>query len=86
MALVSLAPWLRVKRGLARTFQINTLFPELDPLEAVTLAVCERLGVAGNWWRPVPALPHGSYLSTPRRQLAHSRVSLRCAVGLADVR
>ncbi len=54
-AITSLAPWLRVKRGLARTFQINTLFPELDPLEAVTLAVCERLGVAGNWWRPVPA-------------------------------
>ena len=53
--ITALAPDLRVKRGLARTFQINTLFPELDPLEAVTLAVCERLGVAGNWWRPVPA-------------------------------
>ena len=38
----------RVKRGLARTFQINTLFPDLTPLEAVTLAVCERLGVAGS--------------------------------------
>ena len=41
----------RVKRGLARTFQINTLFPDLEPLEAVTLAVCERLGVANVWWR-----------------------------------
>jgi branched-chain amino acid transport system ATP-binding protein len=54
-AITALTPDLRVKRGLARTFQINTLFPELDPLEAVTLAVCERLGVAGNFWRPVPA-------------------------------
>jgi ABC-type branched-subunit amino acid transport system ATPase component len=54
-AITTLAPELRVKRGLARTFQINTLFPELDPLEAATLVVCERLGVAGNWWRPVPA-------------------------------
>jgi len=53
--ITALAPDLRVKRGLARTFQINTLFPELDPLEAVTLVVFERLGVAGNWWRPVPA-------------------------------
>jgi branched-chain amino acid transport system ATP-binding protein len=44
----------RVKRGLARTFQINTLFPELEPLEAVTLAVCERLGLAGVWWRRLP--------------------------------
>ena len=26
----------RVRRGLARTFQINTLFPQLTPLEAVT--------------------------------------------------
>ncbi len=41
----------RVKRGLARTFQINTLFADLEPLEAVTLAICEREGVAGVWWR-----------------------------------
>jgi branched-chain amino acid transport system ATP-binding protein len=53
--ITTLAPHLRVKRGLARTFQINTLFPELDPLEAVTLAVCQRCGTAGNFWRPVPA-------------------------------
>ena len=46
----------RVKRGLVRTFQINTLFPGLEPLEAVTLAVCERkLGVANNWWRGLGA-------------------------------
>ena len=35
-------PDARVKRGLVRTFQINTLFPHLTALEAVTLAVCER--------------------------------------------
>ena len=46
-----LEPDQRVKRGLVRTFQINTLFPDLTPLEAVTLAVCERRGVAANWWR-----------------------------------
>ncbi len=46
-----LAPNLRVKRGLARTFQINSLFPALTPLEAVTLAVCERHGDAAVWWR-----------------------------------
>ena len=39
----------RVKRGLSRTFQINTLFPDLTPLEAVTLAVCERRGLGGAW-------------------------------------
>jgi branched-chain amino acid transport system ATP-binding protein len=46
-----LDPDRRVKRGLARTFQINALFPALTPLEAVTLAVCERLGLAGDWRR-----------------------------------
>jgi branched-chain amino acid transport system ATP-binding protein len=46
-----LDPDRRVKRGLARTFQINALFPALTPLEAVTLAVCERLGLAGSWHR-----------------------------------
>jgi branched-chain amino acid transport system ATP-binding protein len=49
--ITALRPEQRVKRGLARTFQINTLFPDLEPLEAVTLAVCERLGVANVWWR-----------------------------------
>jgi branched-chain amino acid transport system ATP-binding protein len=43
------APHRRVKRGLARTFQINTLFPALTPLEAVTLAVCQRRGEADHW-------------------------------------
>jgi branched-chain amino acid transport system ATP-binding protein len=46
-----LPPEQRVRRGLARTFQINTLFPRLSPLESVTLAVCERREVAPTWWR-----------------------------------
>ncbi len=49
--ITALAPEQRVKRGLARTFQINALFAGLEPLEAVTLAVCERLNVANTWWR-----------------------------------
>ena len=42
--ITALKPDERVKRGLVRTFQINTLFPHLNALEAVTLAVCERRG------------------------------------------
>ncbi|HVA14443.1 MAG TPA: ABC transporter ATP-binding protein [Stellaceae bacterium] len=42
----------RVKRGLARTFQINQLFRALTVLENVTLAVSERHGVAGDFFRP----------------------------------
>jgi ABC-type branched-subunit amino acid transport system ATPase component len=43
----------RVKRGLARTFQINRLFAEMSVLESVTLAVCERRGIGARWWNPV---------------------------------
>ena len=52
--ITGLEPAMRVKRGLVRTFQINTLFPNLSALEAVTLAVCERRGEAGTWWRSLP--------------------------------
>jgi branched-chain amino acid transport system ATP-binding protein len=48
---------LRVRRGLARTFQVNQLFPEIPPEEAVTFAVAERLGLGGTWWRPIRRLP-----------------------------
>ena len=41
----------RVKRGLTRTFQINTLFPGLTVLESVLLAVLERRGLAARWLR-----------------------------------
>ena len=53
--ITALKPEERVKCGLVRTFQINTLFPHLSALEAVTLAVCERRGYAGSWWEKLPA-------------------------------
>jgi branched-chain amino acid transport system ATP-binding protein len=43
----------RVKRGLARTFQISALFRRLSVLENVALAIAERDGVAGGLLRPV---------------------------------
>ena len=52
--ITALRPDARVKRGLARTFQINTLFAQLTALESVTLAVLEREGQARNWWRSLP--------------------------------
>jgi branched-chain amino acid transport system ATP-binding protein len=52
--ITSLRPDARVKKGLARTFQINTLFPQLSALESVTLAILERDGHAHNWWRGLP--------------------------------
>jgi branched-chain amino acid transport system ATP-binding protein len=46
----------RARQGLARTFQINTLFPSLTPLSSIVLAICERDGLASTWWRPLRRL------------------------------
>ncbi|MFD1557298.1 ABC transporter ATP-binding protein [Paraburkholderia silviterrae] len=46
-------PQQRVRHGLVRTFQINTLFPTLNPLESVVLALCQREGQARPSWRSV---------------------------------
>jgi branched-chain amino acid transport system ATP-binding protein len=51
--ITGLAQHARVKRGMTRTFQINTLFPGLTALESVVLACCERGGRGGVWWRTV---------------------------------
>ena len=53
--ITTLAPDQRVRRGLVRTYQINSLFPHLTALETVTLAVCERRHIAQNWWRQLTA-------------------------------
>jgi ABC-type branched-subunit amino acid transport system ATPase component len=51
--ITGLAPYQRVRRGMARTFQINQLFLDLTPLETIGLAVSERLGLGSDWWRLV---------------------------------
>ena len=51
--ITALAAHHRVQRGLARTFQINQLFLDLTPLETVGLAISERMGSGGQWWRLV---------------------------------
>ncbi len=85
-----LRPEQRVKRGLARTFQINALFPSLCALEAVTLAVCERRGQGGNWWRALhtyrdaaeeafailTSLRLGEHCYRPTRELPYGRQRL----------
>ncbi len=45
----------RTKRGVARTFQINTLFAGLSVIENLYLAVSERLGLAAGLFRPAGA-------------------------------
>ena len=46
----------RVRRGLGRTFQINTLFKKMTVLDNVALGGAERLKVADQIWQPARAL------------------------------
>jgi ABC-type branched-subunit amino acid transport system ATPase component len=64
----------RVKRGLARTFQISALFRRLTVLENVTLAIAEREGVAGDFIKPA-----GAY-----RSVIEEACALLESLGLAD--
>lgn len=41
----------RVKQGLVRTFQVNSLFGSLSVLENILLAVCEHRGAGGQVFR-----------------------------------
>jgi branched-chain amino acid transport system ATP-binding protein len=94
-----LAPEQRVRRGLARTYQINSLFPHLTALESVTLAVCERRRVAQTWWRRLTAyreeieeahqilaaLMLGAVCHRPARELAYGQQRLlEIALALAS--
>ena len=47
----------RVRRGLARTFQINQLFATFTPEETIALAVARRRGLARRMLRPLGRLP-----------------------------
>jgi len=71
--ITGLAQHERVKRGMTRTFQINTLFAGLTVLESVTLAVCERKGRAGIWHRTVAR----------QREEADEALALLATLGLA---
>jgi len=51
--ITSLPQHVRVKRGMTRTFQINTLFAGLTVLESVMLAICEREGRHFLWHKTV---------------------------------
>ncbi len=49
--ITGLAVHARVRRGLSRTFQVNQLYPDMTPWETIGLAVSERMGLGGDWWR-----------------------------------
>jgi ABC-type branched-subunit amino acid transport system ATPase component len=67
------SPHARVRRGLARTFQINQLFAELTPLEAVCLAIGERERKGWSMLRPLAA--HTAVVDEAAELLARFRLA-----------
>jgi branched-chain amino acid transport system ATP-binding protein len=64
----------RVRRGLGRTFQINTLFSHLPVLDNVALGIAERRDVARRMWKP--ASSHKEIIDESRELLS--------TLGIAD--
>jgi branched-chain amino acid transport system ATP-binding protein len=64
----------RVKRGIGRTFQINTLFRDLPVLDNVALGIAERRGIAARTWRTASSF----------REVRDESMGLLATLGLAD--
>ena len=73
----------RVKRGLGRTFQINTLFRNLPVLDNVALGIAERTGVSRRMWRA--ASSHKEIVDESRSLLATLGLADDSAVRVADL-
>ena len=69
----SLSQHARVKRGVARTFQINRLFADMTVLESVLLAINERRALGTRWWQPVGA--HADALDEAAQLLTRLRLA-----------
>src|SRR5207247_5052663 len=55
--ITALEPQRRTRLGIARTFQINHLFPDLTPVQSLGLVISERLGTGTAWWRTAGTKP-----------------------------
>ncbi len=88
----------RVRRGMTRTFQVNTLYPGLTVMESIMLAICEREGrtkvwhrsvasqrdVADEAWELLARLRLGDEAGTVTRNLAYGKQRLvEIAIALA---
>jgi branched-chain amino acid transport system ATP-binding protein len=97
--ITSLSQGARIRRGIARTFQVNQLFRGLTVLENVYLAIGERTGACNGLWRSAgreavvtdEALDHLQSLElvadacTPVRELPYGRQRLvEIAIALAQ--
>lgn len=55
--ITQLAPHLRVRKGMVRTFQINQLFHSFTPMQTLGMVLCQHYGYSRRWWQPLGAQP-----------------------------
>ncbi len=69
-----LGQYQRVRAGMTRTFQINTLFNGLTVLDSMLLALCERERLTGHFWSRTP----------PHQALRDEALALLLSLQIAD--
>ena len=81
--ITALLPAQRALRGLARSYQITSVFPEFSVLETVTLAMQAHRGHSFGFWTPMLAQP--ALVEPAMRAIAQAGLSQRCSSKVSEL-
>jgi branched-chain amino acid transport system ATP-binding protein len=81
--ITALLPAQRALRGLARSYQITSVFPEFSVLENVTLAMQAHRGHSFGFWTPMLAQP--ALVEPAMRAIAQAGLSQRCSSKVSEL-
>jgi branched-chain amino acid transport system ATP-binding protein len=81
--ITALLPAQRALRGLARSYQITSVFPEFSVLENVTLAMQAHRGHSFGFWTPMLAQP--ALVGPAVRAIAQAGLSQRCTSKVSEL-
>ena len=81
--ITALLPAQRALRGLARSYQITSVFPEFSVLENVTLAMQAHRGHSFGFWTPMLSQP--ALVEPAMRAIAQAGLSQRCTSKVSEL-
>ena len=81
--ITAMLPAQRALRGLARSYQITSVFPEFSVLENVTLAMQAHRGHSFGFWTPMLAQP--ALVEPAMRAIAQAGLSERCTSKVSEL-
>ena len=81
--ITALLPAQRALRGLARSYQITSVFPEFSVIENVTLAMQAHRGHSFGFWTPMLAQP--ALVEPAMRAIAQAGLSQRCSSKVSEL-